>query len=269
MFEEVDWIIGNHSDELTPWIPVISTFNSPTCNFFLLPCCAYEFDGSKFRRNNSSKSLYNDYLDYVEKICMKCGFDIKRDKLRIPSTKRVCFVSYGRFHEANEFEDFKKSIETFIEESSIQINPRQSNSWNINIKLRDSEEKVINCTRIDRTLKENIVKLISEILLRGPSMETWNEGKPTRIEDIIKTLPPDLLKELKNQGKGLQTFIKNHHHIFKLNNGTVIFRKPVSSNEKKSKNWKQKPCWFFYHHPDSCPLEDGECSYKHSDRDKS
>ncbi len=23
-FPEFDWLIGNHSDELTPWIPVIS-----------------------------------------------------------------------------------------------------------------------------------------------------------------------------------------------------------------------------------------------------
>jgi len=24
LFPEYDWIIGNHSDELTPWIPVIT-----------------------------------------------------------------------------------------------------------------------------------------------------------------------------------------------------------------------------------------------------
>ena len=24
MFPDVDWLIGNHSDELTPWIPVMA-----------------------------------------------------------------------------------------------------------------------------------------------------------------------------------------------------------------------------------------------------
>ena len=38
-----DWLIGNHSDELTPWIPVMAARTSLSCNFFLLPCCTHDF----------------------------------------------------------------------------------------------------------------------------------------------------------------------------------------------------------------------------------
>ena len=34
-FSDVDWIIGNHSDELTPWIPVIAARYSPLHDFCL------------------------------------------------------------------------------------------------------------------------------------------------------------------------------------------------------------------------------------------
>lgn len=60
LFPETDWIIGNHSDELTPWIPVITLRSSYQCRYFLLPCCAYNFDGTKYQRKNSSKSQYID-----------------------------------------------------------------------------------------------------------------------------------------------------------------------------------------------------------------
>ena len=32
-FSGVDWILGNHSDELTPWIPVIAALSGQTHAF--------------------------------------------------------------------------------------------------------------------------------------------------------------------------------------------------------------------------------------------
>ena len=44
-----DWLIGNHSDELTPWIPVMAAATGPDTCFFLLPCCPWDFY-SKYQR---------------------------------------------------------------------------------------------------------------------------------------------------------------------------------------------------------------------------
>jgi tRNASer (uridine44-2'-O)-methyltransferase len=53
---EAEWVIGNHSDELTPWIPVIAFNSGPQTNFFILPCCPFDFRG-KFGRNGSSETI--------------------------------------------------------------------------------------------------------------------------------------------------------------------------------------------------------------------
>lgn len=44
VFPEYDWLIGNHSDELTPWIPVMASRSSFTTRYFVLPCCAHDFN---------------------------------------------------------------------------------------------------------------------------------------------------------------------------------------------------------------------------------
>ncbi|CAB4063843.1 TRM44 [Lepeophtheirus salmonis] len=87
-----DWLIGNHSDELTPWIPVMSTLTSENTRFFVLPCCPFEFY-SKFKRRNHKLGMYTDYLNYVEEVCRWTGFSVERDRLRIPSTKRRKLVT--------------------------------------------------------------------------------------------------------------------------------------------------------------------------------
>ena len=44
-FPGADWLIGNHSDELTPWLPVAATRSGPRCAYFALPCCFFTFTG--------------------------------------------------------------------------------------------------------------------------------------------------------------------------------------------------------------------------------
>lgn len=75
LYPEFDWLIGNHSDELTPWIPLLAAQSSPKCNFFLLPCCFFDF-WAKYQRKNSSNSQYTEYVEYIGSICKKCGFDV-------------------------------------------------------------------------------------------------------------------------------------------------------------------------------------------------
>ena len=92
-----DWMIGNHSDELTPWILLLASKASFKMRIFLLPCCPFDFDGLKFQRiTEESKSQYQGYMDYLDELAKKFGFRTWRDKLRIPSTKRICIVGYDR-----------------------------------------------------------------------------------------------------------------------------------------------------------------------------
>ena len=52
-FDNIDWILGNHTDELTPWIPVIAARSK--ANFWLLPCCFFDFF-SKWNNDGKSSS---------------------------------------------------------------------------------------------------------------------------------------------------------------------------------------------------------------------
>ncbi|KAK9503486.1 hypothetical protein O3M35_010032 [Rhynocoris fuscipes] len=263
LFPDADWIIGNHSDELTPWIPVIASRSSYKTNLFLLPCCSYEFDGRKYARTNTNKSQYQSYLDYVEEICKKCGFIVVQDRLRIPSTKRLCFVSFNRTYNESDKDEIDRELSEFIKINS-EIDLDSTGRWLSTYKVREAKEKVRNCTQLDRSLLENIVNHVSTMILKEmPSNECqWNEGTPLKLSDIVKTIPADYLRKLKNECGGLQTLLKNHHHIFILENGTVKFRKPIEKFVTEDK-WKKKRCWFYNNHPDSCPLPDGKCPYKH------
>jgi hypothetical protein len=88
---EYTLLIGNHSDELTPWLPVLA--RQCDCDVFLLPCCFFDFSGKKFITNNHDDTTqYEQYLLYIEKIAQVLDLTIKRDKLRIPSTKNICFM---------------------------------------------------------------------------------------------------------------------------------------------------------------------------------
>ncbi|XP_012600249.2 putative tRNA (uracil-O(2)-)-methyltransferase isoform X1 [Microcebus murinus] len=101
LFPDVDWLIGNHSDELTPWIPVIAARSSYGCRFFVLPCCFFDFVG-KYCRRQSKKTQYREYLDFIKEVGFTCGFHVEEDCLRIPSTKRVCLVGKSRIYPPTE-----------------------------------------------------------------------------------------------------------------------------------------------------------------------
>ncbi|KAJ2548567.1 tRNA(Ser) Um(44) 2'-O-methyltransferase [Coemansia sp. RSA 1933] len=88
------WIIGNHADELVPWIPIISarsTRSSPS--FVVIPCCPHDLSGQKMSFTLSAgQSKYNAYVQYVSGLAADCGFSVAKEFLRIPSTKNVAIV---------------------------------------------------------------------------------------------------------------------------------------------------------------------------------
>uniref|UniRef100_A0A182LX36 tRNA (uracil-O(2)-)-methyltransferase n=1 Tax=Anopheles culicifacies TaxID=139723 RepID=A0A182LX36_9DIPT len=287
LFPAIDWIIGNHSDELSPWIPVIAARSSYTCRFFLLPCCAYEFDGRKYQRQNGSLSQYGDFLNYATEIARVCGFHVEMDRLRIPSTKRTCLVGIKRIYPEAEYERHDDKIKAFISERSKEdkVNDTPENSWSTNFKPRESVEKVRNCTKIDRSVVEKIVSIVFEELLakrRIPAEFTacnWNAGGTITLEALVKAIPQEYLAALKAECGGLQTLLRNNHQIFRVEKGSVQLRIPTKVTDtldealvrkmKKVKNFKpinfkQRVCWFFINHPDGCPLMENECKFSHS-----
>ncbi|KAJ8722521.1 hypothetical protein PYW07_003701 [Mythimna separata] len=274
IFPDMDWIIGNHSDELTPWIPVITAKSSYKCNFFLLPCCAFRFDGSKYQRKNSYKSQYNDYLDHITQLCKDCGFKIDTDRLKIPSTKRICIVSRDRIYPENEFEEYCNKIDDIIIKDSS--NTSQDKNMENDFKARESQEKVRNCTQIDKNVIDSIVDCISKYLLEGcsDSESSWSIGRTAELTELVQLIPKDQLSILKSECGGIQTLLKNNHNIFEVKSGKVSLRYPktineVGSNPKKRKlkhktiKVQQKPCWFYNNHPQGCPLTDMDCSFLH------
>uniref|UniRef100_A0A8D2L0A9 tRNA (uracil-O(2)-)-methyltransferase n=1 Tax=Varanus komodoensis TaxID=61221 RepID=A0A8D2L0A9_VARKO len=118
LYPDVDWLIGNHSDELTPWIPVIAARSSYSCRYFLLPCCFFDFHG-KYNRRQSKKTQYREYLDFVTEVGLVCGFNVEEDCLRIPSTKRVCLIGKSRSYLATQ-------DSTVDEQRARYISSRQS-----------------------------------------------------------------------------------------------------------------------------------------------
>jgi tRNASer (uridine44-2'-O)-methyltransferase len=283
LFPSVDYIIGNHSDELSPWIPVIAARSSYTAKFFLLPCCAFDFDGRKYQRTSCNKSQYNDFLEYVQKISKVCGFNTSVDRLKIPSTKRICVIGDSRSYERCQFESYCETIQKFIDgrcnKQSVAGDLGTATNWSEHFKPRDSVEKVRNCTQVDKSIVEDIVKLVFDNLIikkmHLPDYHNpkWNCGSSITLPELAKKVPGDMLKKLKSECGGLQTLLKNHHQIFEIQGGIVKLRLPKKLSEKRAEHsskliakdfiFKQKNCWFLLNHPDGCPFMEEECSYKH------
>ncbi|RKP07659.1 hypothetical protein THASP1DRAFT_16734, partial [Thamnocephalis sphaerospora] len=92
----VDWIIGNHADELVPWIPIIAARSNHNTKFAVIPCCFYTLDGQKRLKKEPGVSRYISYQRYLEGIMQTCGYEAERDQLRIPSTKNIAYVGRRR-----------------------------------------------------------------------------------------------------------------------------------------------------------------------------
>lgn len=270
----MDWIIGNHSDELSPWIPIIAARSSFQCKYFLLPCCAYKFDGSKFQRKDSTLSQYRAFLDYLKEVSLVCGFETLIDRLKIPSTKRVCLIGVKRNYESNDYDKINQKIQHLIDEtnSEKQLKNESKELWINEFKAREKEEKVKNCTKINSTTINEIVDLVINELLKNNNYikilngeRQWNCGSKISLNEIAQLIPKNKLSELKNEFGGLKTLLRNNHQIFQVINGYIQIRIPEASDKRKNNNWKKKKCWFYNNHPDQCPLRDEECKFNHLD----
>lgn len=257
-FPNATWLIGNHSDELTPWLPIIASKSSPLTNYFVLPCCPFDFSGKKYIRKNTNLSQYADYLEYIKHISDTCGFETTIDKLRIPSTKRTCLIGLRK-------NDGSKNIQGVCEQTEDFIKSKFDSSY-CNFKTRSSVEKVRNCTQIDKSVREKIVREVVNCLLANESYiirndgTKWNKGGSIPLNELSKLLKEEL-SHLKNECGGLQTLLRNYRYVFKLEEAKVTLREPCRLEE--TARYKEKPCWFYRFHPDSCLYEKEICGYSH------
>lgn len=249
-FPEYDWIIGNHSDELTPWIPVMAALSTPKTSFFVLPCCAYDFWG-KYQRLNTTDSQYTEYIKFVRTVSETCGFKVEIDKLRIPSTKRTCLIGRHRF----------KSIEKTVLWEYVTSRRKSGQD---DFTPRPAQERVRNCTKLPSGVAESVVKLVSDKLLSlVGDTEGWGAECELPLSEAAALVSPALKMQMKSECGGLQTLLRNHHNIFLVQGGVVKFREPKPSICTDPTRWKNKPCWFFLNHPKGCPVQEDLCSYDH------
>ncbi|XP_035226842.1 probable tRNA (uracil-O(2)-)-methyltransferase, partial [Stegodyphus dumicola] len=329
LFPEYDWIIGNHSDELTPWIPVIAARSSYNMRVFLLPCCCYTFNG-KYERHFPGNTQYQSYLKFLQELCKTMGFDVQQDKLRIPSTKRIkittlfweknaycncqscnafhkqtCIVCQSRTYEKCDEAEIDALRSEFIQyhskrytcssvclqagNSHIQAENKvamsKSNHWVRDFIPREKIENVRNCTNLDKKFLEETVIAVAEILLktenyvhiqRDTNIISWNSGGQISIKDLAISLDSKILKGMKSQCGGLQTFLRNHKNVFQVRNGKIQLQIPKKDfllcdeslskkhkGSKDKKNFHARKCYFHHHHPQGCPLLANECNFLH------
>merc|ERR1711964_620516 len=105
-FTAGSFLIGNHADELTPWIPLLAA-RTPGSAFLNIPCCSHTLtsrftstahtfppdllassealkdDMQRFESLSSERSgRYYHYLVYNAEILARAGWRIERDALR-------------------------------------------------------------------------------------------------------------------------------------------------------------------------------------------
>lgn len=106
------FVIGNHADELTPWVPVLSTLHNAS-GYLSIPCCSWAFD-AKFERSStpmypvpdaadfastlnlggdgSHSSSYSMYRIWLGSLSLHCGWEVESETLRIPSTRNWAII---------------------------------------------------------------------------------------------------------------------------------------------------------------------------------
>lgn len=270
IFDDCDCIIGNHSDELSPWLPYLACKASnkldKKCHVMLIPCCLFDFN-SKFELKQKNESRYDTYLNYLEKIFVSFGLKVYRDKLRIPSTRNICLI--GIMDEV-----LKRNADEILD--SLQSNSKASN-----FVARDLEKEKLrssrNCTKnVDDQLKTFIIKKVLDNLLGEENFldkydgSKWNAGRSTHISEIVSLFEKEHFAKIKSECGGIKTLLKNYHQLFICQGNMVRIRNVISDkfieNDKKNNRKiyaKTKPCLFFMYHPNGCILNEKDCTFLH------
>jgi len=131
-----DWLIANHADELTPWIPLLASRHTSKKQedepqlgqrYFVLPCCEWDFD-KKFSKKLEGVSRFMSYVKYIESIGTKSGFLVETEHLRIPSTRNIAQIGRYRdfdINDENAFQKIQKEQEKLLKDAKfLQFVPK-------------------------------------------------------------------------------------------------------------------------------------------------
>jgi hypothetical protein len=140
-FDHVDWLIGNHPDELTLWIPILASRSTPSCRFMILPCCFYELSGQKMKNYDEQLGKYESYLRKIQEFCADCGYQTQRESLRIPSTKNIAIVG-KKLNTQSDLETLD-AISALLEQ--IKFIPRKSDREKTLLRLEREKSKNSRC----------------------------------------------------------------------------------------------------------------------------
>ncbi|XP_030347747.1 probable tRNA (uracil-O(2)-)-methyltransferase isoform X1 [Strigops habroptila] len=205
LFPDTDWLIGNHSDELTPWIPVIAARSSYSCCYFVLPCCFFDFHG-KYSRRQSKKTQYREYLDFIAQVGFICGFNVEEDCLRIPSTKRVSLIGKSRTYPPTEHALIDKQITQYInnrqtcavvmcdrkvacnhkdhcdavcKEAGSELPENETDTagtiWMPGFQPREKVEQIRNCASLPRDFVDDVVLSVANLLLNAAPQKSCSD----------------------------------------------------------------------------------------------
>ncbi|KAJ1357193.1 hypothetical protein KIN20_015274 [Parelaphostrongylus tenuis] len=254
MFDGVDYIIGNHTDELTPWIPIMAARKN--CGFFVLPCCPFNFHGKYIPRPGDTGSQYQSFLKFLREVFTRLGFIVEEDRLSIPSTKRLCFVCSIP----------PNGLVPNIEEVIDELTHSATNVF----QPRVGKEQVRNCLNIPKDLRTTLIHRFFNTLLERSNdvKDGWRCGGVVELSELAALLSDEERQLMKQQCGGLQTFLRNQHQIFKVIGGKALIRdwREEGASMKKSRvnssHNKIAICWMAGNHPDGCPMGD-RCGFKH------
>lgn len=255
ILDGVDYLIGNHSDEITPWIPVMAARRN--CGFFMLPCCPFNFHGKYIPRPGDTGSQYDSFLRFLREICTRLGFIVEEDRLSIPSTKRLCFVC------SIPVNGLVPNVEEVIEELTDSV----ANDF----QARVGDERVRNCLNIPKNIRITLTNRFFNVLFERNNevKDGWRCGGAIELSELAALLTDEEKQLMKRQCGGLQTFLRNQHQIFKVIGGMAYIRdwrehglsRFKKSRASSSRN-KVALCWMAENHPDGCPMKD-KCNFKH------
>uniref|UniRef100_A0AC34QDB8 tRNA (uracil-O(2)-)-methyltransferase n=1 Tax=Panagrolaimus sp. JU765 TaxID=591449 RepID=A0AC34QDB8_9BILA len=247
---ETNFLIGLHTDEMTQWNPWFAMICR--CNFFILPCCPYDFYGkfhlSKGQRGNSKWP----YLDHISRIAKSLGYDVNIDMLKIPSQKKTAII--GTIPENGKLlmdtDNWQEVVEKMLL-PSLKANGRRGFVVRSNVEIQK------NCSQIKHDVRDLINESIVTILLQKDPQEGCC------LQEIAEQLPEDITKHLKAQNKGLQTFIKINKGGYVLERGHVWLRTDIWPSYRLPKILKF-PCFFDKFIPGGCKFRD-VCGCLHAD----
>ncbi|EHB03682.1 Putative tRNA (uracil-O(2)-)-methyltransferase [Heterocephalus glaber] len=291
LFPAADWLIGNHSDELTPWIPVIAarfllvptsllepmsllglSRSSYHCRFFVLPCCFFDFAG-RFCRRQSRKTQYREYLDFIREVGEACGFHMEEDCLRIPSTKRVRVRVRVRVALAIE-------PRTLLRDSKKGPCLRTEVAWQLDrATLRRLKHECGGLQTLLRNSRQvfegagGAAAIQEDEALAGlcphAAVGVWRAG-------VAETRGPGLLHA--TGGPASTSLFAFDADTWRPVPGTVLDgrvhirdwrrelqreKHPEAKRGPSSEAFKTRICWFFTHHPDGCVLPSTSCPFAH------